>query len=229
MYSREIKGNTAKACAYNARVSTKTTKTVCKAVQGMDVAKAKKLLEDFIAQKRHIRGRYYPSISSELLELIKSAEKNAEFKNLDTKNMFIAHIASTKGTTMKRRRHKNKIGTRIKATHLEIILKERGIPGAEKKVLEKVPEKKEEKKEPVKAAPEKKEGEKKEPTAKPEAPKAEAKKEAEKEKKAEGIKEAVKEKVKAEVKKKEAAKKAVKEKPKDKEAVKKPAAPKAKK
>jgi len=221
MYSREIKGNTAKACAYNARVSTKTTKTVCKAVQGMELAKAKKFLEDLMSQKRHISGKYYPSISSELLELIKSAEKNAEFKNLDTKNMFIAHIASAKGTTMRRRRHKNKIGHNIKATHLEIILKERGIPGIEKKIAEKAPEKKEEeKKEPEKAAPEKKEASE----SKKEEPKAEAKKEAPKEKKIEETKKAVKKKVNEET-----AKKAAKEKPKEKKGPRKAALPKAKK
>ena len=188
MYSREIKGNTAKACGYNLRVSTKNSKPVCKALQGMEVAKAKKLLEDMIDEKRSLKGKYYTSISTEILQLIKSAEKNAEFKNLDTKNLFIAHIASAKGSTMRRRRHKNKIGNQIKATHLEIILKERSLPGAEKKVIEKPGAKKE---------PEKKVEEKKE-VAK--AEKAAAHKEKVESKKEE-VKEAIKEKVKAEIKK----------------------------
>jgi len=178
MYGKDVKGNTAKAMNQNARVSSKSSKFVCRAIKGMEVHKAKKFLEDLIDEKRSLNGKYYTNISMEILELIKSAEKNAEFKNLDAKSLFIAHIASMKGTTMRRRRHKNKIGNKIKATHLEVILKERAIPGAEKKIIEKAGEKKE-------------------------VPKAETKVESPKAETKETVKEAIKEKIVAEVKKKE--------------------------
>jgi large subunit ribosomal protein L22 len=148
MYGKDITGNTAKAMIQNAKVSFKSSKFVCAVVRGLEVRKAKKLLEDVIDEKRSINGKYYTNICMELLDLIKSAEKNAEFKNLDTNNMFVAHVVSMKGTTMRRRRHKNKIGNKLKATHFEVILKERPIAGAEKKAMEKkAPEKKDASKE----------------------------------------------------------------------------------
>ncbi|MBN2094563.1 MAG: hypothetical protein JW727_00800 [Candidatus Aenigmarchaeota archaeon] len=195
MYSNEIKGNTAKACNYNARVSFKNSKFVCRAIKGMDVQKAKKFLEEVLEKKRSINGKYYSSIASEILMLIKSAEKNAEFKNLDLNNIFVAHIASAKGTTMRRRRHKNKIGSKLKAAHLEVILRERPIAGAAKAVS-KIP-----------AAPEK---------AVPATKTEETAKEVEK------VKEAVKEKAKTEANAKIETKKeekAAAEKPKEKKEV----------
>jgi len=186
MYGTDIKGNVAKACGYNMRVSTKNSKPVCKALRGMELHKAKKFLEDLISTKASIRGKYYTNISTELLMLIKSAEKNAEFKNFDINNVFVAHVASFKGSTMRRRRHKNKIGNKLKATHLEVILKERPLPGG----LEKP------------AAALKKEAEKK----------VEVKNETtndHKEKAKEEMKETIKETVKAEIKKKQDAKVAI--------------------
>jgi ribosomal protein L22 len=183
MYGTEIKGNVAKACGYNMRVSTKNSKPVCKALRGMELHKAKRFLEDLISTKASIRGKYYTNISTELLMLIKSAEKNAEFKNFDLNNTFVAHVASFKGSTMRRRRHKNKIGNQLKATHLEVILKERPLPGGAEKP----------------AAALKKEIEKKIET-KTEKPIEH------KEKAREEMKEAIKETVKAEIKKKQEAK-----------------------
>lgn len=183
MYSQEVKGNVAKACNYNARVSTKSSKVVCKRLRGMELKKAKKFLEDLQAQKRSIDGKYYTKVSIELYELIGSAEKNAEFKNLDTNNMFVAHVASQNGTSMRRRRHKSKLGNRIKATHLEIILKERAIAGAK-------PAPKDAKKEPVAKTVEK--------------PKKDEAKVS-----AEDVKEAIEEKAKEEIKSKPETKKEV--------------------
>ncbi|MGC9310284.1 MAG: uL22 family ribosomal protein [Candidatus Aenigmatarchaeota archaeon] len=208
MYSRDVTGNTAKALNRNARVSTSSSKVVCKAIRGMDVLKAKKFLEDIKARKKSINGRYYTKITEELLVLISSAEKNAEFKNLDLNNTFIAHVAPLKGATMRRRRHKNKIGSRLKATHLEVILKERPIPGAEKKIPEK------------KVSAEKKPGaaaEKEKAAGKaPETAAGVTKKEETKAGAVEEVKEAIKETVRAEVQKKkaEAGKEPVKEAPK---------------
>jgi len=131
MYSKQVGGNTAKACTHNARVSVKNTKPVCRAVRGMYLDRAKRFLEDVAKQKRSIGGKYYTKSTLEVLNLIKSAEKNAEFKNLDLDRIYIAHIAALDGTRMLRRRHKRKLGMKLKTAHLEIILKEKG--GLERK------------------------------------------------------------------------------------------------
>ena len=44
---------------------------------------------------------------------------------MDLDNVYIAHIAALKGTTIYRRRHKRSLGMRMKTAHLEVILKER--------------------------------------------------------------------------------------------------------
>jgi len=124
MYSRKVEGdNVAKAYSNNLRISVKNAKPVCKSVRGLGLPVAKQFLEDVLKSKKNIGGRYYPKKTREILNI--SAEKNAEFKNLDTKNMYILHIAPLEGTHMHRRRHKRNIGSRIKAAHLEVILKER--------------------------------------------------------------------------------------------------------
>ena len=115
----------AKAYSNNLRISVKNAKPVCKSVRGLGLPVAKQFLEDVLKSKKNIGGRYYPKTTREVLNIILSAEKNAEFKNLDTKNMYILHIAPLEGTHMHRRRHKRNIGSRIKAAHLEVILKER--------------------------------------------------------------------------------------------------------
>jgi large subunit ribosomal protein L22 len=126
MYSKKVGGNIAKACVYNARVSVKNTKHVCKAVRGLNLERAKKLLEDILKQRKNLDGKYYTKSTREVLNLIKSAEKNAEFNNLDLDNIYIAHISALNGTKMYRRKHKRSFGMKMKTAHLEIILKERG-------------------------------------------------------------------------------------------------------
>ena len=125
MYSRKVTGNIAKACTHNARISVKNAKHVCRAVRGLYLKKAKEFLEDLIKGKRDINGKYYTKSAKEVLKIILSAEKNAEFKNMDLDNVYIAHIAALKGTTIYRRRHKRSLGMRMKTAHLEVILKER--------------------------------------------------------------------------------------------------------
>ncbi|RLJ02233.1 MAG: hypothetical protein DRP10_01900 [Candidatus Aenigmatarchaeota archaeon] len=148
MYSKKVEGNVAKACSHNLRISVKNAKVVCKSVRGMYLKKAKKFLEDVLKEKRSINGKYYSKTTKEVLNIIKSAEKNAEFKNLDTDNMYILHIAALDGTHMHRRRHKRNIGTKIKSAHLEVILKERRKKEAkeikEEKEIKEKPEKKKE-------------------------------------------------------------------------------------
>ena len=155
MYSKKVEGNVAKACSHNLRISVKNAKVVCKSVRGMYLKKAKKFLEDVLKEKRSINGKYYSKTTKEVLNIIKSAEKNAEFKNLDTDNMYILHIAALDGTHMHRRRHKRNIGTKIKSAHLEVILKER-----RKKEAKEIKEEKEKPKETekeIKEKPEKRE------------------------------------------------------------------------
>jgi len=169
MYSKKIDGdNIAKAHSLNLRISVKNAKVVCKSVRGMYLKKAKKFLEDVLKEKRSINGKYYSKTTKEVLNIIKSAEKNAEFKNLDTDNMYILHIAALDGTHMYRRRRKYRFGTKIKSAHLEVILKEKTKKLEEKKIEKKMKEKidKEEKRQEKEIKEQTEEGKKAEETEK---------------------------------------------------------------
>ncbi len=140
MYAKKISGdNIAKACSHNLRISVKNAKFVCKAVRGTGLKGTKKFLSDVLKTKKGISGKYYSKTTKEILNIIENGEKNAEFKNLDLDNTYIIHIAALEGTTMHRRRRKNKFGSKIKSAHLEIILKEKG-----KKAIKETKESKEE-------------------------------------------------------------------------------------
>jgi large subunit ribosomal protein L22 len=107
---------TAKAIAYELHISPKHAMEICRELRRMDVSSAKGYLEEVIELrravpfKRHKRkmahrssikgwdtGRYPRKAAAEILRLINSAEKNAEYKGLDPEEMRIAHIATKEG------------------------------------------------------------------------------------------------------------------------------------
>ncbi|OYT43130.1 MAG: hypothetical protein B6U88_01855 [Candidatus Aenigmarchaeota archaeon ex4484_56] len=147
MYSQQIKGRVAKASSHNLRISVKNAKIVCKQIRGLDIYKAKKFLEDILNKRRSINGRYYTKTTKEILRILKSAEKNAEFKNLELENTYIAYIAPSDGVHMYRLRHKRTIGRKLKTAHLGIVLKEREKRRMEEKHNEKEKQSKETEKE----------------------------------------------------------------------------------
>ena len=114
-YSREAK-NPSKACkamGVDLRVHYKNTYEAAQALKGMEMRTAVKYLEDVCEKKRCIpfrkytgcigrtpqakefkmsQGRWPVKSCKVLLGLLKNAESNAEFKNMDTDNLYIQHI-----------------------------------------------------------------------------------------------------------------------------------------
>ena len=110
-----------KAYGSGLRISTKHSTIVCRRLTGMNLAKGKKLLENLLSEKQDMDGKYYTNASEEILDLLKSAESNAEFKGLDTEKLIIfasAHRGFTffRPRRMKMRRDKKKI------TNVQIVL-----------------------------------------------------------------------------------------------------------
>ena len=114
----------AKAYGRSLRISTRSSAIVCSAVSGMSLAKGKKLLEDMLIEKRSLMGKYYTNISGELLNLIKSAENNAESKGLDFDKLFI-HASAHKGFSFFRPRAFKMRGQHRKVTNLQVVLEQR--------------------------------------------------------------------------------------------------------
>ena len=114
----------AKVYGRSLRISTKSSALVCSTVSGMPLSKGKKLLEDLLIEKRSLMGKYYTNISEELLNLIKSAENNAESKGLDTERLFI-HASAHKGFNFFRPRAFKMRGQHRKVTNLQVVLEQR--------------------------------------------------------------------------------------------------------
>jgi large subunit ribosomal protein L22 len=103
------------------RISHKAAVEVCRAIKGLSLDDAKRLLEDVINLKRSIpyrrykkkvphrkdlqkwsAGRYPVKVCKAILKVLENAEANAEYKGLSVDRLRIIHAAAQKGTMLKR-------------------------------------------------------------------------------------------------------------------------------
>ena len=115
----------AKAFGSDMRISQKSASLVCRAIKNKPLTRVKRLLEDLKAERRSLGGKYYSKAVKNMLALLNSCEKNAEFKGLDMDRLFV-HASAHKGANIRRRRRKGAFGSTMKNTNMEILLIERG-------------------------------------------------------------------------------------------------------
>src|SRR3989344_265721 len=129
----------AKAVGRDLPISIKTSVEVCRFIRGRNVVVAKNMLRDVVALKRAVpfrryvldighrkgmaTGRFPKKTSKEILEVLESAETNAQFKGMNGSRLFVAHIAAHKASSPMRGGRKR--GQSAKKAHVEIILQER--------------------------------------------------------------------------------------------------------
>jgi len=124
--SRRDPMKTAIAKVSNARISLKHSLVLCKELKGKKLGKAMKFLEDLIAQKVSINGKYYTKAAKNFLDLLKAGEANATRKGLNPEKLFIKQIKADKGLRFYRPRslwHLRR--QRIKAVNLSLEVEER--------------------------------------------------------------------------------------------------------
>jgi large subunit ribosomal protein L22 len=136
-YSIKATENCAKAVGISLPISRKQSVNICNTLRGMNVQKAKKLLEEVINKKKAISftrynmntghkagmgpGSYPVTACRNILGILKNAEANAQFKGLSTGNLVIKTASAQKGpTTM----HFGRQRTKAKRTHIELVLEE---------------------------------------------------------------------------------------------------------
>lgn len=124
-YTHVPKEKHAKAVGENMRISTKSAAKICAAIRKKPLTRARRLLQDLSVQRRSLGGKYYTKTVNELLMLLQSCEKNADFLGLDVDRLMV-HASAHKGTILRRRRRKSDFGSRLKSTNVEIMLVERG-------------------------------------------------------------------------------------------------------
>eukprot|EP00928_Gymnodinium_smaydae_P047353 TRINITY_DN315_c0_g1_i1.p2 TRINITY_DN315_c0_g1~~TRINITY_DN315_c0_g1_i1.p2 ORF type:complete len:186 (+),score=56.92 TRINITY_DN315_c0_g1_i1:75-632(+) len=150
-YSREA-ANPSKACkakGVDLRVHYKNTYETAQAIKGMNLKKAQKYLEDVCEKKQCVpfrkytgcigrtpqakafkmsQGRWPVKSAKVLLDLLRNAESNADFKNLDTDNLTIEHIQVNPAQQGRRRTYRahGRIGPYMNCPcHIEMILQEK--------------------------------------------------------------------------------------------------------
>ncbi|NIP66548.1 50S ribosomal protein L22 [Candidatus Bathyarchaeota archaeon] len=137
---------TAKASGRELRVSPKHAREVCKAIKNMGLERAKEYLNQVVEKKspvpygRHKKkvghrhglrkpptGRYPTKAAEKILQILESAEANAEFKGLDTERLKIIHASAYPG--MKIKKYKPRAFGRMTPyfktlSHVELILEQ---------------------------------------------------------------------------------------------------------
>lgn len=102
------------------RISPKAATEICKAIKGMKLPEAKKLLEDVAEKRRSIpyrrykkevphkgaqgfhAGRYPVKAANRIRRLIEELESNAEYRGLDPEKVKIIHAASHRGMKVRK-------------------------------------------------------------------------------------------------------------------------------
>lgn len=160
-YSKKIENETqAFAVLRDGRVSTKQAIEIANFIKGKEVEKAKSILEEAIKLKKAIplkrfsggvghrkgkigAGRYMVKACSQILDLIKNCEANAQFKGLSSSDLIVKHMSAQKGAQTWHYGRKSR--RKVKNTHIEIVLEEvkkEKTTKTEKKGISKTEEKK---------------------------------------------------------------------------------------
>lgn len=114
----------ARASGRSLRISSKSSVNVCRAISGMNLLKGKRLLEGLIEGKRDLDGKHFTNVSREILNVVKSAEANAESKGLDTARLVI-FASAHKGFGFVRPRRLKMRGTKRKIANIQVVLQQK--------------------------------------------------------------------------------------------------------
>jgi len=154
----------AKAIGQSLSISTKHSIEIADLIRGKKVLRAKQLLQQTVDMKQPIpfkkytgdvghrrgkmaSGRYPVKACGEILNLLNSAQANAESRGLSTDDLVVKHIVANKGPNVGRFGRQR--GRKAKRTHVEIILTEKKTVKKEAPAKKQKPTKVEEKPEPA--------------------------------------------------------------------------------
>jgi large subunit ribosomal protein L22 len=138
---------TAIASGRELKVSHKAAREICRTIKGMMLSTAKSYLRDVMAKKKAVpytrytkklghrhglekkfTGRYPTKASQQILNVLISAQANAENKGLDIDRLRIIHASAYQGMKIKRftpRAHGRASPKYNTTTHVEIVLDEK--------------------------------------------------------------------------------------------------------
>ena len=131
--------NCAKAYGRSLSISPKKSVEVANEIKGKTLQKAVTYLEKVISKEKAVRivkhgrdtahkkgigpGKYPVNAAKEILRILNSASSNAQNQGLDVKDLYLEHISAHKASLPWRYGRKRR--SRMKRTHIQIILKEK--------------------------------------------------------------------------------------------------------
>jgi len=111
---------TVKASGRELRISPKAAREICASIKGMSLEEAKRFLEDVIAKRRPVpyrrykkkvphrrglqkfyAGRYPVKAAKKILDVLRNAEANAEYKGLDVDSLKVVHASAYPGAKIR--------------------------------------------------------------------------------------------------------------------------------
>jgi large subunit ribosomal protein L22 len=135
---KDLKENMSKASGRDLGISTKKAVEICNTLRGKKLEKAKNYLAGVVELKLAVpmkrfrrdtghkagmaAGRYPVKAATAILEILESAESNAQNKGLSTKDMIIVHMCAH--TASKPWHYGRKKRQKMKRTHVEVVLAE---------------------------------------------------------------------------------------------------------
>ncbi len=138
-YSTAAGENCAKAVGISLPISRKKSIAICDFIRGKNVLLAKKMLTRAINGTAAVpfkscpngpghkpgmsSGRYPIKTCKQIIEILESAEANAQFSGLSTADLVIKRIITQQGT--KTWHYGRQSRRRAKRTHIELVLEER--------------------------------------------------------------------------------------------------------
>ncbi len=113
----------AKAYGRGLSISPKDSKVICRKISGMNLQKGIKFLDDLSSEVVSIDGKHFTTAAANILDLVRSAEKNAESKGLDTEKLVIMASAHQAFSFFRPRRMKMRRQQR-KAANVQVVLRQ---------------------------------------------------------------------------------------------------------
>nr|ABW90394.1 putative ribosomal protein L17 [Barentsia elongata] len=151
-FNPENASKSAKAKGSHLRVHFKNTRETAQAIKKMHLKRAVRYLKNVKDKKecipfrrfsggvgraaqakafKHTQGRWPTKSAEFLLQLLKNAESNAEFRGLDTDHLYIEHIQVNAAPKMRRRTYRahGRINPYMSSPcHIEVIVSEKDQP-----------------------------------------------------------------------------------------------------
>lgn len=119
-YPVKVNKDEVRAAGIGLPISSKKSIIICKKINKMDMEKSKRFLQNMIEGKESINGKHFTKTCARILEVLESAEKNAEFRGME--NPAIKTICAEKGSKRLRAKRRRSFGSSIKNTNIKIVL-----------------------------------------------------------------------------------------------------------